>query len=219
MYSQGDTFAQGAYDSVVSTGEVERVIAYYKIDDDQFLEDLQEEERVKAYRYGSTLVPFHDLENADLKIQTYKSLSIIGSVHLSQIPRESWMSGIVRVDLDSEPYSGQDAEVFSALLHGMYEKESGLLVRYVRCANAVPRLGLLLPVIKREVEFAYITWLPYSQDIRHYSFAPLDLTKRFQILGKSLPDNLRKEFVDDQVQASIDEQMDAWIDSLDLMNG
>ena len=112
MYSQGDTFAQGAYDSVVSTGEVERVIAYYKIDDDQFLEDLQEEERVKAYRYGSTLVPFHDLENADLKIQTYKSLSIIGFVPLSQIPRELWMSGIVRVDLHGESHSGQDAKFF-----------------------------------------------------------------------------------------------------------
>ena len=81
----------------------------------------------------------------------------------------------------------------------MYKKENGLLVRYVRCANAVPKLGLLLPVIKKGVEFAYLTWLPYSQDIRHYSFAPLDLTKRFQILSKSLPDNLRKEFVDDQV--------------------
>lgn len=197
---------------------VERIVSYFKAGDEEKIDEIMESAKVRAHRYGNAVVPFHEVPEDSLRVSTSKSLSIIGFVPCSKIPRDAWMGQISLVALDTENSGPKDAELFSALLHAIFEKDTGILVRYVRCANANPKLGFIIPCIKSKAEYAYMTWLPFSEDVRHYTFATLDVVRRFKILNKNLPLSLEEELSNEQLQAKINSDMDAWIDSLDLVN-
>lgn len=58
----------------------------------------------------------------------------------------------------------------SALIHALHEMDRVGIARYVRCANAEPKLCVLAPYIGSSYECLYMNVLPFVEDLRHYPF-------------------------------------------------
>lgn len=149
---------------------------------------------IKAYRYGRSLIPFHRIEEAEGALKTSKSIYVLGFLPASQVPREAFMSGVLAMVAD-----GGEAEelALSAIIRGLFERDSVALVRYVRAEGVAPRLGILIPRIKRSYESLLFVLLPWAEDHRRYLFAPFD----------------QKASVSEEQEAA----MKAWIESMNLM--
>ncbi|KAJ3279068.1 X-ray repair cross-complementing protein 5 [Borealophlyctis nickersoniae] len=135
-------------------------------DDD---EEIDEEETIKAYRYGKTLVPFSRMDEEQMKLGTEKGMSILGFVKLEQVPRHAFMANVLAVI--PEPDNPRAGRMFNALMAALDTKASGAIVRYVRTRDAGPKIGVLAPSPKGWGLFAQ---LPFAEDVRLYSFPPLD---------------------------------------------
>lgn len=130
--------------------------------------ELDSSVRVKAYRYGKSVIPFTEVDEAQLKFQSERSLMALGFVPISQIPMHHIMSGIRAVA--PAPGDVEGARALSALVQGMYELQRAMLVRFVRCTNADPVLAVCMPSPKQERDILYMGVLPFAEDIRHYQF-------------------------------------------------
>ena len=86
----------------------------------------------------------------------------------------------------------------SAFIQGLFEKESVALARYVRCANANPKLVALIPHIKSNYFCLHLAHLPFAEDVRRYMFPSLEKAKQ-------------------KVTKEMKTAVDSFIDSHDLM--
>lgn len=78
------------------------------------------------------------------------------------------------VSIVAEPGDFSAALSLSALIHACYDTAKVAVVRYVKRNNDRPLLGILIPVVKADVECFYWNQLPFEEDIREYSFAALE---------------------------------------------
>ncbi|KAI9101648.1 SPOC like C-terminal domain-containing protein [Phlyctochytrium arcticum] len=132
-------------------------------------EEIPKDDLVKAYKYGKTLVPFSAADEEAMKLVTDKGMSILGFVKRDQIPRRNFMSNTLAVM--PKPDNARASKLFYLLMQGLEECNCAALVRYVRCSNANPKLGVLWPS-KRD--WAWWVQMPFAEDLRLYSFAPLE---------------------------------------------
>jgi len=98
----------------------------------------------------------------------------------------------------------------SSLIHALYENDLVALARLVTKENKSPVLVMLAPSIEADIECLVDVQVPFAEDVRHYTFAPLDkvVTMKGKVLMKhrNLP-------TDEQ-----DEAMNDYVDSMNLMN-
>jgi hypothetical protein len=52
------------------------------------------------------------------------------------------------------------------LIHALYDTAKVAVVRFVKKMNDRPLLGILIPVVKADVEAFYFNQLPFEEDIR-----------------------------------------------------
>jgi ATP-dependent DNA helicase 2 subunit 2 len=130
--------------------------------------ELEAAVRVKAYRYGKSVIPFTEVDEAQLKFQAERSMMALGFVPMSQIPMHHLMGGIRAVA--PAPGDAHGARALSALVQGMDQMQRAMLVRFVRCTNANPMLGVCMPSPKAERDILYFAPLPFAEDVRHYQF-------------------------------------------------
>lgn len=76
------------------------------------------------------------------------------------------------------------------------------IVRYVARQSGTVKLAALSPCIKASYECLYLAGLPFSEDLRQYQFAPLDLK------------NIKKKFKPSEEQLKSAQDL---IDALDLV--
>jgi ATP-dependent DNA helicase 2 subunit 2 len=141
---------------------------------------LEKEDLVKAYRYGKTMVPIAPVDEEMMKLESEKSLLILGFYTMKAVPRSHFMSNVLTViPAPDDPASiGQ----FCALVGSLVNTQSVAIARYCRINNADPKLGILWPSIKfQEGESAekyrclYFMQTPFAEDVRLYSFPALPL--------------------------------------------
>eukprot|EP01137_Pigoraptor_chileana_P000123 Opistho-2@35758 len=89
--------------------KVKRVSSYYASDETQ----LQREDLAKGYKYGDTLVPFLDVDEANLKMKTERRLAVIGFTQLDLIPRHHYVDGVLA--MVSDPKDASAHRAFGAL--------------------------------------------------------------------------------------------------------
>ncbi|TPX69665.1 hypothetical protein SpCBS45565_g02344 [Spizellomyces sp. 'palustris'] len=130
---------------------------------------ISKDDLVRAYRYGKSLVPFSSEDEEAMKLRTSKGMSILGFVKQSEIPRHHLMSNVLAVV--PEPGNTRAAQAFYTLIAALDEKQNAALVRYVRVNDANPKLGVLVPARKG---WGWWAQIPFAEDLRPYSFAPLD---------------------------------------------
>eukprot|EP01094_Clydonella_sp_ATCC50884_P012155 TRINITY_DN2207_c0_g1_i1.p1 TRINITY_DN2207_c0_g1~~TRINITY_DN2207_c0_g1_i1.p1 ORF type:complete len:785 (-),score=247.92 TRINITY_DN2207_c0_g1_i1:306-2513(-) len=135
--------------------------------------EVPQEERVKGFKYGKTLVPFTGDDEEATKYRCERDLTAIGFTKASSIRRHHFLSNS-QVCVP-RPLDDKAGVALSALIHALAETDSVMIVRYVKMKSSLPALGVMIPKIKADVEYLIYQKLPYAEDIRHYPFAPLDV--------------------------------------------
>jgi len=97
----------------------------------------------------------------------------------------------------------------SSLIHALYENDLVALARLVTKEDKAPILVMLAPSIETDIECLVDVQVPFAEDVRHYTFAPLDkvVTMKGKVLTKHR--NLPTE--------EQDEAMSDYVDSMNLM--
>jgi len=112
------------------------------IDSNEIVE-VDETKRAKAFRYGSTLIPFGENDWAGLKTSATPSISILGFLRNDQIPPYARF-GPVRCVV-GDPSSRRACTAISALSLSLFELGQVGIVRYVSAKDADPKLAAVFP--------------------------------------------------------------------------
>jgi len=165
------------------------------LEDDPTNTVVDPEDIIKAYYYGTSVVPVSPTEEELLKFHTVKCLKLLGFVSRSDLHREWYMEG---VEMLLPAVTDADQKAFKAIAQAMFNRNEVALVRYVYRDNSPPRLAVLTPHIKKSLICMYMNYLPCAEDIREYSFAALpESTAEQQAAADDLVDALNLEFTDE----------------------
>lgn len=165
------------------------------LEDDPTNTVVEPEDIIKAYYYGTSVVPVSPAEEDLLKFATGKCLKLLGFVSREDVHREWYMEG---VEMLLPAVTDADQKAFKAIAQAMFNRNEVALVRYVYRDNSPPRLAVLTPHIKKSLICMYLNYLPCAEDIREYSFAPLpESTAEQQAAADELIDALSLEFTDE----------------------
>lgn len=126
----------------------------------------------KGYLYGRTAVHISEAEFNITKLETKKSLSIIGFIH--QDKHEPFMNFGESCMTVAQKNSPADALKLSSFIHSLHELESYALARLVTKDGKDPVLLLLAPFVDVDFECLYDVPVPFAEDVRQYPFPPLD---------------------------------------------
>ncbi|CDW54278.1 X-ray repair cross-complementing protein 5 [Trichuris trichiura] len=130
-------------------------------------EEISERDLVKAFRYGASIVPLSKLDEAATKYQSEKKgIQVLGFINRAKVtcPRDIvdliqaiqvkvWhFTGNGSHMLFADPSNRYGCQILSALIRACHSTEKLPLVRYVYSASSIPRLCVLIPVIKTNYE-------------------------------------------------------------------
>ncbi|KAM8934051.1 X-ray repair cross-complementing protein 5 [Pelodytes ibericus] len=171
----------------------------YCLDNDEETE-IQKDDTIQGFRYGSDIVPFSKVDQDQMKYKTEgKCFAVLGFTKSSQIDRTHYMGNQVLKIFS--PKDDKDAAVaLSALIHALDETDMVAIVRYAYDRRSNPQVGVAFPQIKDKYECLVYVQLPFMEDLRQYLFSSLKNNKKFTP-------------TDDQLTA-----IDSLIDSMSLVH-
>ncbi|XP_067426154.1 X-ray repair cross-complementing protein 5 [Emydura macquarii macquarii] len=150
----------------------------YCLDDDDETE-VQKDDLVQGFRYGSDIVPFSKVDEEQMKYKTEaKCFSVLGFSRSSQIQRHHYMGNQI---LKVFAAKGDEAAAvaLSALIHALDELDVVAIVRYAYDRRSNPQVGVAFPCIKDAYECLIYVQLPYMEDLRQYMFSSLKHNKKY----------------------------------------
>ncbi|XP_074000965.1 X-ray repair cross-complementing protein 5 [Numenius arquata] len=156
--------------------DVQKETVYCLNDDDET--EVQKDDTIQGFRYGSDIVPFSKEDEEQMKYKTEaKCFSVLGFTRSSQIQRHYYMGNQVL-----KVFAAKDDEnaavAFSALVHALDELKVVAIVRYAYDRRCNPQIGVALPCIKDAYECLIYVQLPYMEDLRLYIFSSLKNNKK-----------------------------------------
>ncbi|PWN23548.1 SPOC domain-like protein [Microstroma glucosiphilum] len=164
----------------------------------------------KAYKLGASVIPI--TSDLDIQWESKSGLEIIHWVKESTFRRQYLLADIWNIFADA--INSQAQVQLSSLSMAMKAQGKYALVRFVRRANAEPKLGVLHPVTRSDedtaADYFHFSEIPFSDDLKRYTFPSLD--RVITADGKVLKDH-RTLPTDKMVSA-----MEGLIDSMDLMH-
>ncbi|CAK4080421.1 unnamed protein product [Aphanomyces euteiches] len=135
-------------------------------------EEIPPERRIKAYKYGSEMIPFSTADQAALKFSSERSLKILGFVDKSQWKHDLSLAGTDAVFGDFTKPKAQEA--LQALNTAMHLEGKFALARFVRQANAAPKVVALFPNVENpRLHCLWMLQVPFDEDLRPYEFPSL----------------------------------------------
>ncbi|XP_009470504.1 PREDICTED: X-ray repair cross-complementing protein 5 [Nipponia nippon] len=157
--------------------DVQKETVYCLNDDDET--EVQKDDTIQGFRYGSDIVPFSKEDEEQMKYKTEaKCFSVLGFSRSSQIQRHYYMGNQVL-----KVFAAKDDEnaavAFSALVHALDELKVVAIVRYAYDRRCNPQIGVAFPYIKDAYECLIYVQLPYMEDLRQYIFSSLKNNKKF----------------------------------------
>ncbi|NXV98777.1 XRCC5 protein, partial [Fregetta grallaria] len=156
--------------------DVQKETVYCLNDDDET--EIQKDDIIQGFRYGSDIVPFSKEDEEQMKYKTEaKCFSVLGFSRSSQIQRHYYMGNQVL-----KVFAAKDDEnaavAFSALVHALDELKVVAIVRYAYDRRCNPQIGVAFPYIKDAYECLIYVQLPYMEDLRQYIFSSLKNNKK-----------------------------------------
>ncbi|XP_066467784.1 X-ray repair cross-complementing protein 5 isoform X2 [Tiliqua scincoides] len=156
--------------------DVQKETVYCLNDDDET--EIQKEDVVQGFRYGSDIIPFSKVDEEQMKYKTDgKCFAVLGFSRSSQVPRHHYMGNQVL-----KVFAAKDDEAaavaLSALIHALDELNMVAIVRYVYDRRSQPQVGVAFPLIKNDYECLAYIQLPYMEDLRQYMFSSLKNNKK-----------------------------------------
>ncbi|KAH0621277.1 hypothetical protein JD844_022385, partial [Phrynosoma platyrhinos] len=156
--------------------DVQKETVYCLNDDDET--EIQKEDVIQGFRYGSDIIPFSKVDEEQMKYKTDgKCFAVLGFTRSSQILRHRYMgSQVLKVFAAMDDEAA--AVALSALIHALDELDMVAIVRYVYDRRSHPQVGAAFPLIKNEYECLAYVQLPYMEDLRQYMFSSLKNNKK-----------------------------------------
>ncbi|CAM5146935.1 unnamed protein product [Eretmochelys imbricata] len=157
--------------------DVQKETVYCLDDDDET--EVQKDDLVQGFCYGSDIVPFSKVDEEQMKYKTEaKCFSVLGFSRSSQIQRHHYMGNQVL-----KVFAAKDDEAaavaLSALIHALDELDVVAIVRYAYDRRSNPQVGVAFPCIKDAYECLIYVQLPYMEDLRQYMFSSLKNNKKY----------------------------------------
>ncbi|KAM6466514.1 X-ray repair cross-complementing protein 5 isoform 1-T1 [Liasis olivaceus] len=157
--------------------DIQKETVYCLNDDDET--EVQKEDVIQGFRYGSDIIPFSKVDEEQMKYKTDgKCFAVLGFCRSSLIQRYRYMGNQVL-----KVFAAKDDEAaavaLSALIHALNELDMVAIVRYVYDRRSHPQVGAAFPLIKNEYECLAYVQLPYMEDLRHYMFSSLKNNKKY----------------------------------------
>ncbi|KAH9372799.1 hypothetical protein HPB48_001315 [Haemaphysalis longicornis] len=161
--------------------------------------EVERDGTVPAYRYGSTLVPFTEenraaMEGMQKKEGSGRGLQVLGFTDEANIKRHYYMGDKTSYIVARKGDQAAGAAV-SALVQALKKCKMVAIVRYAFSDKSAPRMGFLSPRIKERYECLVFIQLPYMEDLRRFTFLPLDANK------DNVPTELQLNLCDDLIAA------------------
>ncbi|OQV24956.1 X-ray repair cross-complementing protein 5 [Hypsibius exemplaris] len=159
-----------------STKEFKDVISYF-VQDGLVRQEVPKEEIGDAYRYGTTLVPYSAEDKAEMKFTgTGKCLKVVGFALASKVKPHLYVGDDVKIV--TAPMLDDSAQTaVSALAHALHEEKMVIICKYGYNKSSSPKLVSLSPHLCERANGAfegfYMHFLPFEDDLRLYTFAPL----------------------------------------------
>lgn len=168
--------------------------------------DIAFDDLSKGYEYGRTAVHISESDRNVTNFETRPGLDVLGFVHKDQYQHYLDLS---RANLVvARKGEEKTTMALSSLIHALYELESYAVARLVVKENREPRLLVLVPNIEPDFECLYDVELPFAEDIRKYTFPPLD--RVLLVSGKQL--KVHRNIASDELV----DAMSDYVDSMDL---
>ncbi|NXO15264.1 XRCC5 protein, partial [Oriolus oriolus] len=156
--------------------DVQKETVYCLNDDDET--EVQRDDTIQGFRYGSDIVPFSKEDEEQMKYKTEgKCFSVLGFTRSSQIQRHYYM-GNQALKVFAAKDDENAAVAFSALVRALDELKVVAIVRYAYGRNCNPQIGVAFPYIKDAYECLIYVQLPYMEDLRQYVFSSLKNSKK-----------------------------------------
>lgn len=180
---------------------IEKVVTY-RPNESQLNEEIDKEEVMSAYCYGSTLVPFTDDDKKLFKYEnTKKGFKIIGLSATHNISSAHQIGDKTMIIIpDSRLKENSHKLIFQAMIRAMIAKKEVAIVRYAYRDTTSPQIGYLSPYIEDNNLMLIYIQLPFDEDVRKYRFPPLQSKPQY------CPTDSQLEAIDDLM------------DAMDLMN-
>jgi len=145
----------------------------YRNPDDPDLE-LDADERVKGYRYGSQYIPLTAEDEEMFKIPGNGGITVIGAVPLSEIARHHFLEGPTIIKGQQEYDCTQQA--IASISYALKSTSKALLVRFVKKDKADPVLSAVLASDHpNQCDCLIMHRLPFVDDIRDFLFRSIDV--------------------------------------------
>ncbi|EDQ84944.1 uncharacterized protein MONBRDRAFT_29753 [Monosiga brevicollis MX1] len=127
------------------SGKVQREVTYHL--DDEMATEIQKDDRQRAYRYGSTLIPWPEEaeSNPEYKVEMEKQLTTLYFAPAASIPRHVYMGDSVKLFIPKPGSEPAVAIALDALVAGMEKRRVVAIVAYVYNKRSSPKLGMLFP--------------------------------------------------------------------------
>ncbi|XP_070533798.1 X-ray repair cross-complementing protein 5-like [Ptychodera flava] len=178
--SWGSTYIKGAGKEYSITN-----VRSYHLNNEEETE-ISQDDLVKGYRYGSDIIP---MSKEDMDNMAYKSgakcFKVLGFTKADNIKRHHYL-GDGTMSFVSDPGDQAAGVAMSALIQALYETNMVAIVKKVYSSRSQPRIGFLSPHIKAKYECLYFTELPFSEDVRQYTFSSLSANKKHQPTDEQL---------------------------------
>uniref|UniRef100_A0A8D0KT96 X-ray repair cross-complementing protein 5 n=1 Tax=Strix occidentalis caurina TaxID=311401 RepID=A0A8D0KT96_STROC len=154
--------------------DVQKETVYCLNDDDET--EVQKDDTIQGFRYGSDIVPFSKEDEEQMKYKTEaKCFSVLGFSRSSQV---HYYMGNQVLKVFAAKDDENAAVAFSALVHALDELKVVAIVRYAYDRRSNPQIGVAFPYIKDAYECLIYVQLPYMEDLRQYIFSSLKNNKK-----------------------------------------
>ncbi|KAJ7789458.1 ku80-like protein [Mycena olivaceomarginata] len=173
---------------------------------DPGLEQVDKEELIRGFKYGTTYVPCPDGQFG--RLPTKKGIDICGFFLAKNFRRELCLGEIQYVWGD--PSQPEQQVAISSIAQAMFEKNAMAIARWVTKDGMDAKMGVLAPCIAEGVDCLLWAQMPFADDVRKYTFASLDnlVSKKGEVLKEHA-------YIPTETQL---EAMDNFVDAMDLMD-
>lgn len=148
----------------------------YCLDDDNETE-VQKDDTIQGFRYGSDIVPFSKVDQEQMKYKhDGKCFAVLGFTKQSLVQRHHFM-GTQVIKIFAPKDDEHAAVALSALIRALNELEMAAIVRYAYDRRSNPQVGAAFPCIKQAYECLIYVQLPFMEDLRTFTFPSLQVKK------------------------------------------
>ncbi|KAH9075752.1 SPOC domain-like protein [Lactarius deliciosus] len=166
---------------------------------------VEKEQLVRGFKYGSSYVPCADGQFERLSSQ--KGISICGFFNADNFRREHSIGEVQYVWAD--PRSPPQQVALSSLVKAMDKLNMYAITRWVNRDGSDPKMGVLAPCRFQKVDCFLWVQMPFADDVRKYTFAPL-----LNISNRKGEKVTTHPYLPNHEQT---EAMDGLVDAMDLM--